>query len=1102
MMSLRKAALVAAAAVVGVVSGAVSPLSLALGQPALSSSASVAPQQRILTGIDESDLVTIAGNTRGEANAQNDRGRVNDSLPMEHMLLLLQRSPEQEAALKQYIDDETNPKSASFHKWLKAADFGSKYGVAQTDLTTVEGWLQGHGFTVNTAYPNRMVIDFSGTAGQIAQAFHTEIHNLSVNGVPHIANMSDPKIPAALAPVVAGVASLHNFMPHTNFKTKAANGPKPDYTTGSTDFPYVVVPADLATIYNLNPLYAAGMTGTGQTIVVIEDTDVYSAADWTTFRTTFGLTSAYPSGTFTTVHPPSTGTNNCSDPGVNGAESEASLDAQWSSAAAPNAAIELASCADSSTTFGGLLALQNLINASGTPPSIVSISYGECEAYNGATQNALYSSTYQQAAGEGVSLFVSSGDESSVSCDADKEVATHGTAASGFTTTPYNVSVGGTDFGDGYNGTYTTYWSPTNTATYGSALSYIPEIPWNDSCASQILETYEYNHGAVVNNNTYGPGSLCALGDYLSTASGSGAPSTCYSGAPTTAGVTSGTCAGQPKPSWQTGFLGNPSDGVRDIPDVSLFASNGWWGHYYVFCDSDGGSCTGAPSSWPGAGGTSFASPILAGMQALVNESAGGAQGLPTPAYYALAAAEYGTGGSTSCNSTLGNATGKSCVFYDVTYGDMNVDCQTLMSGPTTVGTFNCFQDGKAIGVGSLTDTAFAPTYGTATGWDFATGIGTVNAFNLVAAYTGASGVTASAPTATSVTLNWTAPYDAATSYNVYAATTSGGEGSTPLLTGVTGTSATVSGLTPGTTNYFQVTAIDASTGAESVKSAEISATTSPIAAPTNLVVTGTAAGSVSLSWTASPGAYDYYVYYGTSPGNEVTKYFGALAPATTATVTGLASGTTYYFQVNAYVHNTGVTSPASNAVSATTPFTTGPAGLTVTGTAAGQASLSWTALTGSSDYYVYYSTTPTGATTKSAAFVGTTATITGLAGDTTYYFTVQGYSHTIGASPSSNQVSAAIPFTTLPAPTNLAVTSIGTGSVSLSWTGSTGASDYYVYSTPAGGSPVKSAAIVGTSGTISGLVSGLAYTFYVEAYSHVEGVSSTPSNTVGATPH
>jgi len=227
-----------------------------------------------------------------------------------------------------------------------------------------------------------------------------------------------------------------------------------------------VVPADLATIYNLNPLFNAGISGQGQTVVVIEDTDVFNTGDWTTFRSTFGL-SGFTSGSFSQVHP------SCSDPGKNGDEGEAILDAEYASAAAPSATIELASC-PSGSTFGGLIALENLING-GSPPAVVSISYGECEAANGAAANASYNSAYQQAVTAGVSVFVSSGDEGAASCDANAASATHGIGVSAFASTPYNVAVGGTDFGDTYAGTVSTYWNSSNTASFGSAESYIPE---------------------------------------------------------------------------------------------------------------------------------------------------------------------------------------------------------------------------------------------------------------------------------------------------------------------------------------------------------------------------------------------------------------------------------------------------------------------------------------------------------------------------------------------------------------------------------------------------------------------------------------------------
>jgi subtilase family serine protease len=668
--------------------------------------------------ISENNMVMLHGNVRSEANAANDRGAVADDLAMDHLLLQLQRSPEQEAALEKLIDEMHTPGSPSYHQWLTAPQFAARYGLDQEDVAKITGWLQAQGFHVNVAYP--ALIDFSGTAGQIRDAFRTTIHNLDVNGEMHIANMSDPQVPAALAPAIVGIVSLNDFRPHAMHRMHTNY----TFTSGGDTF-QAVVPGDLAKIYNLNPLFTAGTSGQGQTVVVIEDTNVFSTADWTTFRSTFGL-SSFTSGSFSQVHPaPPSGSNNCSNPGTNGDDGEAILDAEYASAAAPSAAIELASCGDTRTTFGGLIAIQNLINESKTPPAIMSISYGECEAENGASANAAFNAAYQQAVMEGVSVFVSAGDEGAASCDANATKATHGVGVSGFASTQYNVAVGGTDFGDTFAGSNSTYWNTTNTPTFESAKSYIPEIPWNDSCAGVLLATFE---GFAT---TYGTSGFCnsSIGeeDFLTTGSGSGGPSGCATGAASTSGVVSGTCKGYAKPSWQTGVVGIPADGVRDLPDVSLFASNGLWGHYYVFCWSDtregGTACTGAPSGWSGAGGTSFASPILAGIQALVNQKQGARQGNPNPVYYQLAAAEYGAGGSASCNSTNGNTVGSTCTFYDVTQGDMDVNC---------TGTHNCYRPSGTNGVLSTSDTSYLKAYGTTTGWDFATGIGTVNATNLV----------------------------------------------------------------------------------------------------------------------------------------------------------------------------------------------------------------------------------------------------------------------------------------------------------------------------------------------------------------------------------
>ncbi len=668
---------------------------------------------RSQTTVDDR-LVTLAGNTRPEANAANDLGEVSDDLGIDHMMLQLKRSPQQEQAVEKFIAELHDPKSPNFHKWLTADDFGRNYGLAESGVRTVTSWLESQGFTVNSVYPNAMVIDFSGNAGQVRRAFHTSIHNLSVNGVHHIANFADPQIPAALAPAVAGIVSMHDFRPHKMIRAK--------YTSANNGLPYnAVAPPDLATIYDFNPLFAKGITGTGQTIAVIEDSDLYRMSDWTTFRTTFGL-SQYTSGSLAIVQPaPASGINNCFDPGVTGDDGEAILDAEWSTAAAPGAAIVVASCADTDVTFGLFIAEQNLVNES-NPPAIVSLSYGGCEAENGAALNASTNALYQQAVAEGISVFVAAGDEGAADCDAGFPSATHGIGVNANASTPYNVAVGGTDFSDVLSGTVGTYWSQTNTSTWGSALSYIPEIPWNDSCAGSLLSTY------MGFPTVYGTGGFCTSdaainGGFVVVVASGGGPSNCATGVPATYGVSDGTCAGFAKPAWQTGVSGIPKDGVRDLPDVSMFAADGAaWGHYAIVCFSDlgnGGSrCTGDPGNWSGFGGTSVASPIMAGTQALVNQNAGGKQGNPNVVYYALAAATPG-------------------IFHTITRGDIDVNCDGARNCFGFLGTVDYGRDGRVFGTTwggalSVSETSFTPAYSAGASWNFANGLGSVDVNNLV----------------------------------------------------------------------------------------------------------------------------------------------------------------------------------------------------------------------------------------------------------------------------------------------------------------------------------------------------------------------------------
>ncbi|HLI79419.1 MAG TPA: S53 family peptidase, partial [Candidatus Binataceae bacterium] len=576
----------------------------------------------------------------------------------------------------------------------------------------------------------------SGTAGNVREAFHTEIHNFDVNGTRHIANATEPKIPAALAPIVEGVASLHDFMPHP--QAKFAGAVRKDPTSGKWvsvgwrphfASPYLgnevndVSPADFDIIYNVGPLRALGtpITGAGETIVVIEDTDM-NADDWNTFRAAFGLSGF--SGTFTQVHPaPPAGVKHlkkCKDPGQNLDESEAALDAEWSTAVAPDAAIELASCAGTNVTFGGLLAAQNLLNSS-APPPIMSVSYGECEAELGKAGNAAYNSLWQLAASEGTSVFVSSGDAGASGCDDFQTsiIATHGIAANGFSSTPYNVSVGGTDFQDAVNGNISDYWSDTNNGTQ-TVKSYVPETPWNDSCASSLLFTYAgFTSGADFCNSF--PGEV----SFTINVAGGGAPSALYA-----------------KPSWQAGVDGIVADGKRDTPDVSLFSGNGIFTHALLYCMSDtvneGVPCTytnPVDVFFSSAGGTSFAAPSFAGIQALVNQETAMKWGNPNPVLYNLAATEYGTTANpndaqlAACNANNGAAIGGNCIFNDITRGDIDVDCAKLPKHKAR----DCFiPPGDLAGVLSTSNSTLGVAYPSTSGWDFASGLGSVNVTNLV----------------------------------------------------------------------------------------------------------------------------------------------------------------------------------------------------------------------------------------------------------------------------------------------------------------------------------------------------------------------------------
>jgi pseudomonalisin len=581
---------------------------------------SMQAKDRIDRFIDDDQRVTLRGNLHPLALAQYDAGIVAPDFPMEHMLLTLLPDPAQQDALDQLVAAQHNPESPYYHQWLTPEQYGERFGVSESDTAQIADWLQGHGLEVEEVTAGRRAIVFSGTAAQVEEAFRTPIHTYKIGDELHHANSKEPEIPAALVQVVGGVVSLHDF--HSEPMHGPVRKSSPEFTSGSS---YYLAPADFATIYDLGPLYQQAITGSGQSVAIVARSNI-NIADVRQFRTFFGLPANDPQIIV-----------NGADPGIfsSGEETEADLDVEWSGAVARNAAIKFVVSKSTNSSDGVDLSAQYIVNHNLAP--VMSMSFGLCEVALGSSGNNFLNSLWQQAAAQGITVFVSSGDNGAAGCDsASASTATHGRSVNGLCSTPYSVCVGGTEFNDVSNPTR--YWSSANASgTQASALSYIPEVVWNES----------------------GPGAgLWSSG---------GGASAVYA-----------------KPSWQTG-TGVPSDGKRDVPDVSLTAA----GHDGYLIYQNGGLYV--------VGGTSAASPSFAGVMALVVEHATVRQGNANTTFY-----------------SLGNKqrTGGASVFHDITSGNNSVPGQTGFNA--TVGY------DQATGLGSIdaaalvnhwSDASVAPTF-------------------------------------------------------------------------------------------------------------------------------------------------------------------------------------------------------------------------------------------------------------------------------------------------------------------------------------------------------------------------------------------------------
>jgi subtilase family serine protease len=539
----------------------------------LSAFSQARPTNRIAQAIDDRETVVLHGNVRPLLEAATDQGRMDGGTPLT-ISIVFKKTAAQEAALEKLLAEQQNPSSPNYHKWLTPQQFADRFGMSADDIATVTNWLQSQGFKVERVANSRTQVWFSGPVSKIETAFRTEMHNYETKGEPHFANATELSVPATMGDVVLGFHNTDDFRPRARAKVRRVAGDQlTPHFTSSVSGNHFVIPGDAATIYDFDGLYTNGFDGNGQQLVVVGQTQI-NTSDLDAFRSASSLPPR-TSSNFTQVLVPSSGTSTV----VTGDLGEASLDLEWSAAIAKGAT-QIFVYVGNASNFSVFDALQYAVDQNLAP--VISISYGNCEQSLGSSNVQTVQTWAQQANTQGQTITAASGDFGAADCDANSNLpATGGIAVDVPAASPNVTGVGGTEFnGDGSavpgNGCApaTQYWASSCSTTSGaSALSYIPEMAWNDTVATSSLS-----------------------------ASGGGV-STIFS-----------------KPSWQTG-TGVPNDGKRDVPDVSLNASPNHDG--YLLCSA--GSCvtgfrdsTGALNA---AGGTSFGAPIFAGFVTVWNEA-------------------------------------------------------------------------------------------------------------------------------------------------------------------------------------------------------------------------------------------------------------------------------------------------------------------------------------------------------------------------------------------------------------------------------------------------------------------------------------------------
>jgi len=684
---------------------------------------------RISAEVNSAQQIQLPGSQHPLAQAQYESGRLAASTRLNGISLYFSRTAQQQADLDALLAAQQNPASPQFHKWLTPEQYAARFGMAGSDLAKVQTWLEQQGFAVDSVSRGKDMIRFSGTVGQVEAAFATEMHNytLPIGGTSekHFAPSTALSVPAAMGSVVLGVRGLDDFRPKPKVRLPAnrsgQTGAKPAFTSGATGNIFLS-PGDITTIYDVKPLSSAGVDGTGQTIAVMGQSAVVMS-DIEAFQSAAGLTVKDPQ----TVLVPGTGSSEV----FTSDEGESDLDLEWSGAIAPGASILFVYVGNGNNVSvfdSAQYAVDNKL------ASIISFSYGECESDLGSAHATTLEAITSRAASQGQTFLAASGDSGSTACFSTTSDPTTQREALNVdypASSPYVTGVGGTEFNEGSN--TSTYWSSNGSNdVISSALSYIPEVVWNDDDSTNTVNPISASGGGV--------SSLFA------------------------------------KPSWQTGVANIPSDGKRDVPDISLDASNNH--DPYLYCTSDASSwgsvgqqssCTsGFRDASTGdltvAGGTSFSTPIFAGMVALINQKQNyvTGSGLLNPALYTLAA----------------NPTTYASAFHDITIGNNNC----------TAGSSYCAS-------GDL-------GYSATTGYDLATGLGTVDLANLAGVFPVSSSTLIGTITTVSPT-NTTPAVGANVTYTIAVTSSTGSTVPTGTVTlTLDGTSAGTKTLSNGTASY------------------------------------------------------------------------------------------------------------------------------------------------------------------------------------------------------------------------------------------------------------------------------------------------------------